>query len=73
LATPSHVWTLRLLARYLAVVHQVEVSEATIYQALSRAGFRRGRTKLTVTSPDPQYEVKRRRIEALGKGRGRGR
>ena len=73
LGTPSHVWTLRLLARYMAVVHQVEIAEATIYTALSRAGFRRGRTKLTVTSPDPQYEVKRRRIEALGKGRGRGR
>ena len=56
----------------MAVVHQVEVAEATIYTALSRAGFRRGRTKLTVTSPDPQYEVKRQRIEALGKGRGRG-
>jgi transposase len=73
LGTPSHVWTLRLLAQYMVAAHQVEVSEATIYKALSRAGFRRGRTKLTVTSPDPQYEVKRRRIEALGKGRGRGR
>ena len=43
------------------------MAEATIYNLLSRAGFRRGRTKLTVTSPDPDYEVKRRRIEALGK------
>ena len=71
LATPSHVWTLGLLARYMAVVHGVAVSESTIYATLSRAGFRRGRTKLTVTSPDPDYEVKRRRIEALGKARGR--
>ncbi len=67
LATASHVWTLRLLARYMEAVHGVAVSEATIYKALSRAGFRRGRTKLSVTSPDPQYEVKRRRIEDLGK------
>ena len=44
------------------------VAEATIYEALSRAGFRRGRTKPSITSPAPQYEVKRRRIEALGKG-----
>ncbi len=71
LRTPSHVWTLRLLARYMQVMHQVEVAEATMYKALSRAGFRRGRTKLTVTSPDPQYEVKRQRVEALGKGPGR--
>jgi transposase len=71
LDTPSHVWTLGLLARYMAVVHGVAVSESTIYATLSRAGFRRGRTKLTVTSPDPEYEAKRRRIEALGKGRGR--
>jgi transposase len=72
LRTPSHVWTLGLLARYLHVFHQVEVAESTIYVALSRAGFRRGRTKLTVTSPDPEYEVKRQRIEALGKAPGLG-
>jgi transposase len=72
LETPSHVWTLALLARYLRVFHQVEVAESTVYLALSRAGFRRGRTKLTVTSPDPDYEVKRQRIEALGKALGRG-
>jgi transposase len=71
LATPSHVWTLGLLARYMAAMHGVAVSESTIYATLSRAGFRRGRTKLTVTPPDPEYEVKRRRIEALGKAPGR--
>ena len=67
LGTPSHVWTLALLARYLRLFHGVRVAESTIYNVLSRAGFRRGRTKLTVTSPDPDYESKRRRIEALGK------
>ena len=72
LGTPSHVWTLGLLARYMHVVHQVEAAESTIDTALSRAGFRRGRTKLTVTSPDPEYAVKRQRIEALGKALGRG-
>jgi hypothetical protein len=71
LDTPSHIWTLTPLARCLQVVHRVAVAEATIYNALSRAGFRRGRTKLTVTSPDPEYEVKRRRIKALGKALGR--
>ena len=71
LDTPSHVWTLGLLARYLQVGHQVQVAESTSSTALTRAGFRRGRTKLTVTSPDPDYEVKRQRIEALGKARGR--
>ena len=71
LETPSHVWTLGLLARYMQVFHQVEVAESTICNVLTRARFRRGRTKLTVTSPDPEYEVKRQRIEALGKGRGR--
>lgn len=71
LQTPSHVWTLGLLAHYMRIFHHVEVAEATIYNVLSRAGFRRGRTKLTVTSPDPDYEVKRQRIEALGKAHGR--
>jgi hypothetical protein len=55
----------------MATVPGAAVSESTIYATRSRAGFRRGRTKLTVTSPDPDYEVKRRRIEALGKARGR--
>jgi transposase len=67
LGTPSHVWTLALLARYLDVFHHIRVAESTIYTVLSRSGFRRGRTKLTVTSPDPEYESKRQRIEALGK------
>jgi transposase len=67
LGTPAHVWTLALLARYLRLFHGALVAESTIYNVLSRAGFRRGRTKLTVTSPDPDYESKRRRIEALGK------
>jgi transposase len=67
LSTPSHVWTLALLARYLDVFHHVRVAESTIYTVLSRSGFRRGRTKLTVTSPDPEYESKRQRIEGLGK------
>ena len=69
LGTPSHVWTLALLARYLDLFHHVQVAESTIYTVLSRSGFRRGRTKLTVTSPDPEYESKRQRIEALGKAR----
>jgi transposase len=67
LQTPSHIWTLALLARYMAVFHGTQVAEATIFNTLTRAGFRRGRTKLTVTSPDPAYESKRRRVEALGK------
>jgi transposase len=70
LGTPSHIWTLALLARYMAVVHGAQVAEATIFNTLTRAGFRRGRTKLTVTSPDPAYESKRRRVEALGKAPG---
>jgi hypothetical protein len=43
LETPSHIWTLALLARYMHVAHRVAVAEATIYNALSRAGLRRER------------------------------
>ena len=53
----------------MLTVHGVTVAEATVYKALTRARFRRGRTKLSITSPDPQYEVKRRQIEASGKER----
>jgi transposase len=71
LETNSAVWTLSLLVKYMKVFHQVGVSDQTIHHALTRADLRRGRTKLSVISPDPEYEVKRQRIEDLVKGPGR--
>jgi transposase len=50
LDTLARVWTLRLLAEYMEAVHGVVVAEATIHKALSRAGFRRGRTTLRIAS-----------------------
>jgi len=71
LETPSRVWTPGLLARSTQVVHQVTVAESTIHDFLMRARFGRGRTELTVMSPVPEHEVKRRRIGAPGTGPGR--
>ena len=51
LETPARAWTLRLLVRYLAVVHRTEVTEATVHNALRRAGVRRGRTVRTRRPP----------------------
>ena len=66
LDTAAHGWTLRLLARYMRVVHRVEVAESTIYAALSRAGLRLGGTRLPL--PESEYELTRQRVEARRRG-----
>jgi transposase len=65
LATGAQNWTQALLAQYLAVYHQVQVSQATIARALRRVGIRWRRAKARVYSPDPLYVVKRQRIAEL--------
>jgi hypothetical protein len=65
LTTGVQNWTHALLAQYLAVYHQVRVSQATISRALRRVGIRWRRAKARVYSPDPLYVVKRQRIAAL--------
>ncbi|MBI1877245.1 MAG: hypothetical protein HYR94_03265 [Chloroflexi bacterium] len=40
---------------------------STIWNHLRRVGFTSGRAKLSITSPDPDYQVKRQRLETLKK------
>ena len=67
LDTPDQNWTYDLIQQYLAHYGQVKVTISTIWNHLRRVGFTSGRAKLSITSPDPEYQVKRQRLEALEK------
>lgn len=65
LETDSRQWTLGLLVRYAQEYLQEEVHLDTISKALRRCKYRTGRSKLRIGSPDPDYLVKRERVEKL--------
>lgn len=67
LQTGARNWTQALAVRYLQEYHQVCVTQPALSQFLRRLGIRWNRGKLTVTSPDPEYTVKRERIDTLKK------
>ncbi len=58
-------WTQRLLREYLALYHQVNLSQPALSKSLHRVGLRWRRAKLRVHSPDPLYTVKRQRVADL--------
>ncbi|MBI1926318.1 helix-turn-helix domain-containing protein [Candidatus Poribacteria bacterium] len=65
LATDSRQWTLELLVEYVKAYQGEAVDFSTISKAMKRCGYRTGRSKLRVGSPDPEYQVKRARVEDL--------
>ena len=65
LGTVFWSWTLELLARYAKEYLHQEVCFQTIWAALRRCKYRTGHSKLRVGSPDPEYQIKRQRIEEL--------
>ena len=65
LETDSRQWTLELLVRYAKEYLNCEVVFQTISEAMRRCKYRTGRSKLRVGSPDPDYIVKRERVENL--------
>ena len=67
LATPDQNWTYELIQQYIEQYLQIKVTISTIWNHLRRVGFTSGRAKLSITSPDPDYQVKRQRVEALKK------
>lgn len=60
-------WTLEQLAEYFKVYHGLSVTPQAIWYALRRHKINMGRSQLKVTSPDPEYTVKRQRVEKLKK------
>jgi transposase len=61
LGLPYSLWTLRRLADYLAEQTGLRVSYETVRRVLAAAGIVLSRPQHTISSPDPEYAVKKRR------------
>ena len=61
LGQPYSLWTLQRLADYLAEETGLRLSDETVRVALKAGGIVLSRPQHTVTSPDPEYQVKKRR------------
>ena len=65
LQTDSRHWTLELISVYFKTYHEISVTPPAIHFALRRIGYRTGRSKLRVGSPDPEYQAKRHQLAEL--------
>ena len=67
LDTPDQNWSYELIQNYITTYLQIKVTIGTIWNHLRRVGYTSGRAKLSITSPDPDYQVKRQRVDNLKK------
>jgi transposase len=63
LGLPFSLWTLQRLVDYLAENTGLRVSDETVRRALKQAGIVLSRPQHTLSSPDPEYAVKKRRLK----------
>lgn len=63
LGRPYSLWTLQRLADYMAERTGIRVSYETVRVALKVGGIVLSRPQHTVSSPDPEYRVKKRRLK----------
>jgi transposase len=61
LGLPFSLWTLRRLADYMAEQTGIRVEYETVRLHLKAAGIVLSRPQHTITSPDPEYAIKKRR------------
>ena len=61
LGQPYSLWTLQRLADYMAEQTGIRVSHVTVRAYLLAADIVLSRPQHKITSPDPEYEVKKRR------------
>ena len=61
---PFSLWTLQRLADFMAEETRLRVSEETVRRALKAGGIVLSRPQHKITSPDPEYQVKKRRLKA---------
>lgn len=66
LELPYSLWTLQRLADYLAEKTGLRVSDETIRQTLKKADIVLSRPQHKISSPDPDYQVKKRRSKIRG-------
>ena len=64
LGQPYSLWTLQRLADYLAEQTGIRVGYETIRLHLKAAEIVLSRPQHTITSPDPEYALKKRRLKA---------
>lgn len=61
LGQPYSLWTLHRLADYMAEQTGIRVSSDTVRRTLRKEGIVLSRPQHTISSPDPEYKVKKRR------------
>jgi transposase len=61
LGLPFSLWTLHRLAEYMAEQTGIRVQYETVRVHLKAAGIVLGRPQHTITSPDPEYALKKKR------------
>lgn len=64
LGQPYSLWTLRRLADYLAEATGIRVSHVTVQQLLAASDIVLSRPQHKISSPDPDYELKKRRLKS---------
>ncbi len=60
---PFSLWTLQRLGDYLAERSGIRVSTETVRRTLHQMGIRLSRPQHKITSPDPEYGLKKRRLK----------
>ena len=61
LGQPYSLWTLHRLAEYMAEQTGIRISHETVRRTLKKEGIVLSRPQHTISSPDPEYKVKKRR------------
>lgn len=65
LGLPFSLWTLQRLVDYLAEHTGIRVSDETVRRALKQADIVLSRPQHNISRPDPEYQVKQRRVKRL--------
>jgi transposase len=60
---PFSLWTLQRVVDYLAEQTGIRVSDETVRRALKHAGIVLSRPQHQISSPDPEYALKKRRLK----------
>ncbi len=61
---PFSLWSLQRLADFMAEETSIRVSGETVRRVLKSGGITLSRPQHTISSPDPEYRVKKRRLKA---------
>lgn len=68
LGLPFSLWTLPRLVDYLAERTSIRVSDETVRRALKQAGIVLSRPQHQISSPAPEYALKKRRLKMPATG-----